>query len=107
MLSDMNLNQGMAFIVRIKNNERIYIDKPVFRIGKEHNYVDYFISDNTAVSRSHADIINKNGNYYVQDMNSTNHTYVNGVVISSGVQVPIKHGDTLMFANEKYEFRMN
>ncbi len=107
VLSDLAFNNNMPFLIRMRNNERIYVDKPVFRIGKERNYVDYFISDNTAVSRSHADIISKNGSYYVEDMNSTNHTYVNGSVIHSGVQVPINNGDKLMFANEEYEFRVN
>ncbi len=107
VLSDLSFDNSMPFLVRMRNNERIYIDKPVFRIGKERNYVDYFISDNTAVSRSHADIISKNGSYYVEDMNSTNHTYINGTIIHSGVQVPIKHGDKVMFANEEYEFRTN
>ena len=107
VLSDLSFDNSMPFLVRMRNNERIYIDKPVFRIGKERNYVDYFISDNTAVSRSHADIICKNGSYYVEDMNSTNHTYINGAIIHSGVQVPINNGDKVMFANEEYEFRTN
>lgn len=38
----------------MKNNEKIKLVKPVFRIGKEKSYVDYFIGDNTTVSRSHA-----------------------------------------------------
>lgn len=107
VLSDLSYNNSQPYIVRLRNNEKIYINKPVFRIGKERNYVDYFIPDNTAVSRSHANIINKNGSYYLEDTNSTNHTYVNGTIISSGVQTPIKHGDKLMFANEEYEFRLN
>lgn len=63
------------YLLRIKNNERIELNKPVFRIGKERSYVDYFVSDNTAVSRSHANIINKDNEFYIVDTNSTNHTY--------------------------------
>lgn len=62
-------------LIRAKNNERIDINKPVFRIGKERSYVDYFIGDNTAVSRSHANIISREGEYFIVDTNSTNHTY--------------------------------
>lgn len=68
------------YLLRIKNNERIELNKPVFRIGKERSYVDYFVSDNTAVSRSHANIINKDNEFYIVDTNSTNHTYVNHTV---------------------------
>lgn len=59
------------YLLRIKNNERIELNKPVFRIGKERSYVDYFVSDNTAVSRSHANIINKDNEFYIVDTNST------------------------------------
>lgn len=64
-------------LLRNKNNEIINLTKPVFRIGKEKSYVDYFVSDNTAVSRSHANIITRGNKYYIVDTNSTNHTFVN------------------------------
>lgn len=94
------------YLLRIKNNEKIPLNKPVFRIGKERSYVDYFIGDNTAISRSHANIINDNGEYYVVDTNSTNHTYVNGGMIQSNVQTKLSHGTKLRFANEDFEFKM-
>lgn len=94
------------YLLRIKNNERIELNKPVFRIGKERSYVDYFVSDNTAVSRSHANIINKDNEFYIVDTNSTNHTYVNGSMIQSNVQTKIEHGTKIRLANEDFEFFM-
>ena len=93
-------------LIRTKNNERINLDKPVFRIGKERSYVDYFVSDNTAVSRSHANIISRDGQYYIVDTNSTNHTYVNGGMIQSNVETPLSHGAKIRLANEDFEFRL-
>ena len=93
-------------LIRTKNNEKIPLNKPVFRIGKERSYVDYFISDNTAVSRSHANIVDHNGEFFVVDTNSTNHTYVNGGMIQSGVETKLSHGTKLRFANEEFEFKM-
>ena len=93
------------YLLRIKNNERIEL-KPVFRIGKERSYVDYFVSDNTAVSRSHANIINKDNKFYIVDTNSTNHTYVNGSMIQSNVETKIEHGTKIRLANEDFEFFM-
>lgn len=93
-------------LIRVKTNEKIIINKPVFRIGKEKSYVDYFVSDNTAVSRSHANIVTRDSKYYVMDTNSTNHTYVNGKMIQSNVEVELEHGDKLRFGNEDFEFRM-
>lgn len=93
-------------LIRSKNNEKISVDKPVFRIGKERSYVDYFIGDNPAISRSHANIIIRESKYYVTDTNSTNHTFVNGMMIQSNSEVEIAHGDKIRLANEDFEFRI-
>lgn len=94
------------YLIRIKNNEKIPLNKPVFRIGKERSYVDYFIGDNTAISRSHANIVNRNGEFFVVDTNSTNHTYVNGNMIQCNVETPLSNGTRIRFANEEFEFKL-
>lgn len=94
------------YLIRAKNNERIELNKPVFRIGKEKSYVDYFISDNTAISRSHANVISRDGEYFVVDTNSTNHTYVNGMMIQSNVETKIADGVKIRLANEEFEFKL-
>lgn len=93
-------------LIRKKNNEKISLNKPVFRVGKERSYVDYFIGDNTAISRSHANFITRDGEYFVVDTNSTNHTFVNGTMIQSNVETAIAHGDTIRLANEDFEFKL-
>ena len=98
--------QIQPHLIRTKNNERINLNKPVFRIGKEKSYVDYFVSDNTAVSRSHANIISRDGQYFIVDTNSTNHTYVNGGMIQSNVETPLSHGAKIRLANEDFEFKL-
>lgn len=102
------LSSGMMiypFLLRRRNQEKIMLDKPVFRIGKERSYVDYFIADNTAVSRSHANIITKDGKYYIVDTNSTNHTFINGQMIPSNVETELTNGASIRLANEEFEFR--
>ena len=94
------------YLIRKKNNEKISLNKPVFRIGKERSYVDYFIGDNTAISRSHANFISRDGQFLVVDTNSTNHTFVNGAMIQSNQEVPIAHGDVVRLANEDFEFHL-
>lgn len=94
------------YLIRRKNNEKIILNKPVFRVGKERSYVDYFIGDNTAISRSHANIITREGTYFVVDTNSTNHTFINGNMINSNEEVQINHGDSIRFANEDFEFKL-
>lgn len=96
----------IPYLIRRKNNEKIILNKPVFRVGKERSYVDYFIGDNTAISRSHANIITREGSYFVVDTNSTNHTFVNGNMLNSNEEVQINHGDSIRFANEDFEFKL-
>ena len=93
-------------LVRNRTSEKITINKPVFRIGKERSYVDFFISDNTAISRSHANIVSRDGQYFIVDTNSTNHTFVNGAMLPANVETPIKAGDKIRLANEEFEFKM-
>lgn len=96
----------LPHLIRKKNNEKIDLNKPVFRIGKEKSYVDYFIGDNTAISRSHANVINRDGTFVVVDTNSTNHTFVNGKMLQANEEVAVAHGDTVRLANEDFEFRL-
>lgn len=96
---------AQPYLVRIKTDEHIPLTKPVFRIGKEKSYVDYFVSDNSAVSRSHANFVTQNGRYYVIDTNSTNHTFVDNQMIESNVEREITHGMRVRLADEEFEFR--
>ena len=92
------------YLRRSSNNEKILLDKPIFRIGKERSYVDYCISGNPTISRSHADIIGRNGQFFIVDNNSTNHTYVNGEMIPSNTEIPLSHGTKIRLSNEDFEF---
>lgn len=102
----MEMKKNDPHLIRSKNNEKIPLNKPVFRIGKERSYVDYFIGDNTAISRGHANIVDHNGEYFVVDTNSTNHTYLNGAIIQPGVEMKLAHGDKVRLANEDFEFKL-
>lgn len=92
------------YLIREKSQEKISVDKPSFRIGKERRYCDYFIGDNNAVSRSHADILTKAGRYYIVDNNSTNKTYVDGRTVPVQKEVEIFSGTKLRLANEDFVF---
>ena len=64
-------------LYRVLTEENICINKPVFRIGKEQSYADYFVENNSAVSRSHADVITRGNRCFVIDLNSKNKTFIN------------------------------
>lgn len=103
----LNKNQVvLAYLFRISNYDKISINKAAFRIGKERSYVDYFVANNNAVSRIHADIIRRGDSYFLRDNNSTNHTFVNGVMIEANQERELFDGDAIMFANEAFEFHV-
>lgn len=89
---------------RVLTGETISINKPVFRLGKERSYVDYFVTNNNAVSRSHADIITRGNKYFVTDLNSKNHTYINDQMLAAHCESEIRDGDHLKLGNEEFTF---
>ncbi len=99
-------NQKKASLTRVKTNEHVDIVKQLFRIGKERSKVDYCITNNNSVSRVHADIVFKNGGYYLIDNNSTNYTFVNGQMIPAKQEVAISDGDRIKFAEEEFIFKL-
>lgn len=102
------LNEPIAPIFpklcRVKTQELVEINKPSFRIGKGQD-MDYCVWDNNMVSRTHAEIILRGQNYFVKDLESKNHTYVNGQMIEVGNEVEIRDGDTIRLADEEFNFR--
>lgn len=106
VLSDLKpKSQANPYLIRVCNNEQIAIHKQIFRIGKERSYVDYFIGDNPAISRSHANIMIQEDGYYIEDMNSTNHTFVNGQMIVGGLAVKLEQGTKIRLGDEEFIFR--
>lgn len=91
-------------LLRKKTNETVCISKSAYRIGKEKSNVDYCISNNSAISRLHAIIYCKEGRYFIVDTLSTNHTFVNGKIITSNQNYELLSGDIITLANEDFEF---
>ncbi|MFN8284327.1 MAG: FHA domain-containing protein [Chitinophagales bacterium] len=71
---------------------QFYIDTPRFKIGRDEKTNSFHISA-PSLSRNHAEIIfNENGQFIINDLNSTN-----GVIINSKKEnsIVLKHGDIL------------
>ena len=91
-------------LIRLRTGERITVRGPKFFLGKGKNGTDYVVTDNSAVSRVHACIALRGGEYYVEDQNSTNHTYLNGSPVPPGTPEKICGGDVLRLADEDFRF---
>ena len=86
------------------NEERgmeIPLVKEYVEVGKKTEEFPEGI-DNVMISRHHAIITRKGGNFYVEDQGSTNGTAVNGARISEYEPVLLREGDTVTFANEHF-----
>ena len=90
--------------VRKSTGEIINITQPEFIIGKSKTKADYAIENNSAISREHCIVIQRDGVNYIKDNNSTNHTYVNGVELQPGKEVLLKHKTEVRLGDEEFTF---
>lgn len=96
-----------ASLIRLRNRERIPITKDEYRVGKESCNVEYCIVGNAAISRCHAMIICRNGEYYIRDLGSTNHTYVDNIKILGAEEARLRDGAKVTLANEVFRFEVD
>ena len=99
-------NKPYAILIRKIGGEQVTVSASNFTIGRERRRVDYCISNNTSVGRSHAKLVNNNGSICVVDLDSKNGTFVNGVKCAPNVSVPLHSGDTLTLADEDFEIKL-
>lgn len=94
------------YLIRVNTNERVMITKQNFKIGKTGMGVDYTVTGNSAVSRVHAIITNQDGDYYIKDNKSTNHTYVNGKIVNEGENALLTDGCKIVLGDEEFTFKL-
>ncbi len=82
--------------------EEFVVTGDTFLVGKKRDSVDGYIGRET-ISRIHSRLFIKNDHLYVADANSTNGTYVNGILLEPGMDVEIFPGDRILFADVGYE----
>ena len=92
----------MPYLLRIATNEKIYINKPEFSIGRSATKADYTVTDNSDVSRIHCIIERKNGVSYIRDNASTNGTFVNGQNIAGQKNVFLTNNAKVSLGDEGF-----
>lgn len=93
-------------LIRERNQEIIFLQKDVFRIGRKREVVDYCIEGNPTIGRCHAVIVRKGDTFYIVDADSKNHTYVNGIMIESNVEVPLENQAVIRLSDEGFVFEV-
>lgn len=89
-------------ITRLRDGQKMQIQKEVFRIGKSRDNVDFYVADNNTVSRNHAEISVTSHGIYIKDNNSLNHTYVNEQMAPAGMPFLLKDGDVICLSDERF-----
>lgn len=56
------------------------------------------------VSRRHAQIVRAEGQVYVEDLSSSNGTFLNGERLQPGLQTPLKHQDEVRFGSLRFQY---
>ncbi len=88
---------------RSKGEEEQFIFVPVFLVGSQDGEANGVIFT-SSVSRHHALIYREEENYFIEDLNSTNGTYLNGEALGYKEKVPLSKNDKVRFADEAYRF---
>lgn len=102
-LSD-SCEKEYPYLIREKTSERIVIDKSEFSIGRSAQSCDYAVEDNRMVGRRHAIILCIKGQYFIEDLHSTNKTYVNEQAVE---KEEIVSGSRIRLADEDFIFYEN
>lgn len=74
-----------------------------FIIGKQEGIADYVLARDT-VSRLHVRLDEKEGKWVLTDLNSTNGTVINGVLLENNGSSELRLGDEISIADTHYRF---
>ncbi len=82
------------------------INTSEFILGRVASKVNAVIPGNPAISSAHCKFIFRNGEYFVQDMNSSNGSFLNSTRLVAEELYSVKSGDRLRLANEDFLIRI-
>lgn len=92
-----------AYVERKCTGEKVCIDKDRFIIGKSSS-ADFVIKNDKTISRKHVAINRTADGYYLEDLGSSNHTFVDGLPITEPVK--LYHNTVFQLSKEEFEFTL-
>lgn len=84
--------------------QKIFLERMPCLIGKDSTLADHVIADPT-VSRMHAKFSLEGETVWMQDLNSTNGTYHNGMRLTPNEKVALESEDEVAFGQAQFVFR--
>ena len=111
MIMAVEVSSKTAVLTRVRTGERVTVGKELFRIGTAEGYCDWVISGNSSISHIHADILSKDGKFFLTDRGSynrgsTNGTYYQGIRLLPGVERELQDGTSFYLADEEFRLTM-
>lgn len=94
----------VAALYKTDGEKVVELTKMPFVIGKKKENVELVLNDYSA-SRIHARITCEEGIYYIEDLNSTNGTYKNGLRLQPYEKRKLEAGDELKFGKSEFIYR--
>ena len=94
-----------AELVRERTQEIFSITVENCKLGKRALMTDICIRNNPTISREHCVIRFREGEYYIEDLNSSNYTYLNGIRVMPAHPEKLEHGDRIRMSDEEFIFR--
>ena len=86
----------------LHGGRRVELTAQTFTVGRVNCS---YVVDNPKVSRPHATILRDGRRYLIRDENSSNHTYVNGVMIPPYTPVELEDGCEIRMGSEEFRFQ--
>ena len=89
-----------------RSNQLVYeLQNEITRVGKASDN-EICIQNNPVISRVHAVITRHANGYTVRDNGSTNHTFVNGLILKPEQEKVLSENDRIVLGNEEFVFKM-
>ena len=109
--TDSGIEQGYLIIIPI--GEAIPLTRELMVVGRQdprrglHPDIDLTALDpKMTVSRRHAYLRNRQGQFTVEDLNASNKTSLNGATLAPSQEYPLNNGDILRFAIVEARFEL-
>ncbi len=106
ILTEEETEKEIAVASLIDSDGNVFdVYKDYFVIGRNSKESDLSVRD-SSMSRKHAAIIKSGNEFYIEDLNSTNKTYVDGRQVTPGIRKQLKDGSVIFVSKNKYVFNV-
>lgn len=106
LLCDSGKNADDIYIcfTNVENGEVLCIPGVPCVIGKSVDKCDVIINEDV-ISRVHAKLVKNNGEIFIEDMHSSNGTFVNDVKLQANKQILLRENDRIRLADIEYIYQ--